>query len=32
MRREAHLVDNDLDGDRRGSEYVYAVLAHERKN
>ncbi|WP_327657654.1 GNAT family N-acetyltransferase [Streptomyces sp. NBC_00483] len=29
MRREAHLVDNDLDGDRWGSEYVYAVLAHE---
>ncbi|WP_030348140.1 GNAT family N-acetyltransferase [Streptomyces sp. NRRL S-1022] len=31
MRREAHLVDNDLDGDRWGSEYVYAVLAHEWK-
>ncbi|WP_225821711.1 GNAT family N-acetyltransferase [Streptomyces naphthomycinicus] len=29
MRREAHLVDNDLDGDRWGSEYVYAILAHE---
>jgi RimJ/RimL family protein N-acetyltransferase len=29
MRREAHLVDNDLDGDRWGSEYVYAMLAHE---
>ncbi|MES9524747.1 GNAT family N-acetyltransferase [Streptomyces capoamus] len=29
MRREAHLVDNDLDGDRWGSEYVYAVLARE---
>ncbi|MFJ9736834.1 GNAT family N-acetyltransferase [Streptomyces sp. NPDC101166] len=32
MRREAHLVDNDLDGDRWGSEYVYAVLAYEWKN
>ncbi|MEU6527325.1 GNAT family N-acetyltransferase [Streptomyces sp. NPDC046924] len=31
MRREAHLVDNDLDGDRWGSEYVYATLAHEWK-
>ncbi|GAB2745782.1 GNAT family N-acetyltransferase [Kitasatospora kifunensis] len=29
MRREAHLVDNDLDGDRWGSEYIYATLAHE---
>jgi RimJ/RimL family protein N-acetyltransferase len=29
MRREAHLVENDLDGDRWGSEYVYAALAHE---
>jgi RimJ/RimL family protein N-acetyltransferase len=29
MRREAHLVENDLDGDRWGSEYVYAVLARE---
>ncbi|MEV1010291.1 GNAT family N-acetyltransferase [Streptomyces sp. NPDC049881] len=29
MRREAHLVDNDRDGDRWGSEYVYAVLARE---
>ncbi|WP_329457358.1 GNAT family N-acetyltransferase [Streptomyces sp. NBC_01497] len=29
MRREAHLVDNDLDGERWGSEYVYAALAHE---
>ncbi|MEU8577069.1 GNAT family N-acetyltransferase [Streptomyces asoensis] len=29
MRREAHLVDNDLDGERWGSEYVYAVLDHE---
>ncbi|WP_181794720.1 GNAT family N-acetyltransferase [Streptomyces sp. WELS2] len=27
MRREAHLVENDLDGDRWGSEYVYAALA-----
>ncbi|KDN80621.1 GNAT family N-acetyltransferase [Kitasatospora cheerisanensis] len=29
MRREAHLVESDLDGDRWGSEYVYAVLARE---
>jgi RimJ/RimL family protein N-acetyltransferase len=29
MRREAHLVENDLDGDRWGSEYVYAALAHD---
>ncbi|MFD8483642.1 GNAT family N-acetyltransferase [Kitasatospora sp. NPDC059673] len=29
MRREAHLVEADLDGDRWGSEYVYAVLARE---
>ncbi|WP_327351036.1 GNAT family N-acetyltransferase [Streptomyces sp. NBC_01304] len=29
MRREAHLVENDLDGERWGSEYVYAMLAHE---
>ncbi|MEU6556359.1 GNAT family protein [Streptomyces sp. NPDC046915] len=32
MRREAHLVDNDLDGDRWGSEYVYAMLASEWKS
>ncbi|MFF7047822.1 GNAT family N-acetyltransferase [Streptomyces griseorubiginosus] len=31
MRREAHLIDNDLDGDRWGSEYVYAMLDHEFK-
>jgi RimJ/RimL family protein N-acetyltransferase len=31
MRREAHLVENDRDGDRWGSEYVYAALAHELK-
>ncbi|MFF7640753.1 GNAT family N-acetyltransferase [Streptomyces canus] len=31
MRREAHLVDNDLDGERWGSEYIYAILAHEWK-
>ncbi|MER5886630.1 GNAT family N-acetyltransferase [Streptomyces sp. NPDC001941] len=31
MRREAHLVENDLDGERWGSEYVYATLAHEWK-
>lgn len=29
MRREAHFVDNDLDGGRWGSEYVYAMLARE---
>jgi RimJ/RimL family protein N-acetyltransferase len=29
MRREAHLVENDLDGGRWGSEYIYAALAHE---
>ncbi|GAA4906191.1 RimJ/RimL family protein N-acetyltransferase [Stackebrandtia albiflava] len=29
MRREAHLVENDRDGDRWGSEYVYAFLARE---
>ncbi|MEV5569663.1 GNAT family N-acetyltransferase [Spirillospora sp. NPDC052269] len=27
MRREAHLVENDLDGDRWGSEYIYAALS-----
>ncbi|MCP2164928.1 GNAT family N-acetyltransferase [Goodfellowiella coeruleoviolacea] len=32
MRREAHLIDNDLDGDRWGSEYIYATLAHEWQN
>ncbi|MEU8531305.1 MULTISPECIES: GNAT family N-acetyltransferase [Streptomyces] len=31
MRREAHLVENDLDGERWGSEYIYAALAHELK-
>ncbi|MCA1220574.1 GNAT family N-acetyltransferase [Streptomyces sp. 8L] len=31
MRREAHLVENDLDGDRWGSEYIYAALAHDLK-
>ncbi|WP_354644802.1 GNAT family N-acetyltransferase [Kitasatospora camelliae] len=31
MRREAHLVENDLDGGRWGSEYVYAALAREWK-
>jgi RimJ/RimL family protein N-acetyltransferase len=31
MRREAHLVENDLDNERWGSEYVYATLARERK-
>ncbi len=29
MRREAHLIENDLDGERWGSEYIYAALAHE---
>ncbi|MFJ4848629.1 MULTISPECIES: GNAT family N-acetyltransferase [unclassified Streptomyces] len=29
MRREAHLVENDLDEGRWGSEYVYATLARE---
>jgi len=29
MRREAHLVENDRDGDRWGSEYVYAILRRE---
>ncbi|KUJ68043.1 acetyltransferase [Streptomyces albus subsp. albus] len=29
MRKEAHLVENDLDGTRWGSEYIYAALAHE---
>ena len=30
MRREAHLIENDLDLDGRwGSEYVYALLARE---
>ena len=30
MRREAHLVENDLDQDGRwGSEYVYAALARD---
>ncbi|MEU1284189.1 GNAT family N-acetyltransferase [Kitasatospora sp. NPDC005856] len=31
MRREAHLVENDLDEVRWGSEYVYATLAREWK-
>jgi RimJ/RimL family protein N-acetyltransferase len=29
MRREAHLVENDLDGERWGSEYIYAALARD---
>ncbi|MEU8790874.1 GNAT family N-acetyltransferase [Streptomyces sp. NPDC048643] len=29
MRREAHFVENDLDGDRWAGEYVYATLARE---
>ncbi|MFB9166013.1 GNAT family N-acetyltransferase [Arthrobacter psychrochitiniphilus] len=29
MREEAHLIENDRDGDRWGSEYVYAILARE---
>ncbi|MEV7181911.1 GNAT family protein [Kitasatospora sp. NPDC093679] len=31
MRREAHFVENDIDGERWGSEYVYAILAREWK-
>lgn len=31
MRREAHLVENDLDGERWGSEYIYAALSDEIK-
>jgi RimJ/RimL family protein N-acetyltransferase len=31
MRQEAHLVENDLDGDRWGSEYVYAALIKDLK-
>ncbi|MGW0804875.1 GNAT family N-acetyltransferase [Nonomuraea sp. NPDC002799] len=31
MRREAHLIENELDGERWGSEYVYAALSHEWK-
>ncbi|MEV6316788.1 GNAT family N-acetyltransferase [Streptomyces sp. NPDC051776] len=31
MRREAHLIENDLDGTRWGSEYIYASLSHELK-
>jgi RimJ/RimL family protein N-acetyltransferase len=31
MRREAHFIENDLDGERWGSEYVYAVLRSEFK-
>ncbi|MET7386231.1 GNAT family N-acetyltransferase [Streptomyces sp. NPDC005529] len=31
MRREAHFVENDLDGERWADEYVYATLAHEWK-
>ncbi|ALV47499.1 hypothetical protein MB46_07475 [Arthrobacter alpinus] len=29
MREEAHLIENDRDGERWGSEYVYAMLARE---
>lgn len=29
MRREAHLLDNDIFNDRWGNEYVYAMLAPE---
>jgi uncharacterized protein (TIGR03086 family) len=29
MRREAHLIENDVDGERWGSEYVYAILARQ---
>jgi RimJ/RimL family protein N-acetyltransferase len=31
MRREAHLIENDLDGERWGSEYIYAALGHDLK-
>lgn len=31
MRLEAHHVENDLDGDRWGSEYVYAALLADLK-
>ncbi|MFG2433406.1 GNAT family N-acetyltransferase [Streptomyces sp. NPDC048508] len=31
MRREAHFVENDLDGERWADEYVYATLAREWK-
>lgn len=29
MREEAHLIENDRDGERWGSEYIYAMLARE---
>ncbi len=29
MRREAHLIENDMFNDRWGSEYIYAMLASE---
>ena len=29
MRREAHLRENDINGDHWGDEYVYALLTHE---
>lgn len=29
MRQEAHLVENARDGERWGSEYIYAILARE---
>lgn len=31
MRREAHFIENDLDGERWADEYVYAALAREWK-
>jgi RimJ/RimL family protein N-acetyltransferase len=31
MRQEAHLIENDLDGDRWGSEYIYAALLKDLK-
>ncbi|MCX5134463.1 GNAT family N-acetyltransferase [Streptomyces sp. NBC_00340] len=31
MRREAHFIENDLDGERWADEYVYATLAREWK-
>ncbi len=29
MRREAYLVENDRNGNRWGSEYIYAILQQE---
>ncbi|WP_416970972.1 hypothetical protein [Streptomyces sp. 4F14] len=32
MRREAHLIENDVNGESWGSEYVYAMLGREWGN